>query len=135
MKEILQNMKEILQNRLVRKIVSIVILLAVCMVLFQIAQVGYSEIHTFYIILLAGFSWLILSAAGISWYNTWSVTKRNAEGADEVLNQSERQSLQRVHQAIIVGAAIILLASALIYYGKKADEINYTQEQFITNTK
>lgn len=64
-------MKEILQNRLVRKIVSIVILLAVCMVLFQIAQVGYSEIHTFYIILLAGFSWLLLSAAGISWYNPW----------------------------------------------------------------
>lgn len=129
----LEAFKKITSKTMLKKIFYGMLGLVLLIFTIHATILGFSEIQTFYYIILMEFSWILTSGIMILWYNNWCVTKKNIEGEDNKLNQAERISLQKVHAFIILGASLILIASSLIYYGKKSDEI-FIDNNPITNT-
>ncbi len=115
---------------LTKKIIIIIFAIILFGAVLNVAIIGFSEVQTFYLILIMTGALIVNAGLVILWYNTWCVTKHIAHGEDKKLNQAERISLQKVHAAIIIAVSILIAASTLVYYGKKADEpIIIYQEQ------
>lgn len=116
------NLKKWSASLVIQRVISLVFLILVGIVVFNVAKVGISEAQTFYFHILIVFLWLGTSAVAIWLYGIWNVPKALAQGKDKEYNQVERLAVLKVHMAIILASAILVFGSTFIYYGKKSDE-------------